>query len=67
MNLEEEIKNKSAELDDTPLEFGKYKGKTPDYISDYDPGYIVWLWENTTVAHCSKALYEFCLKELEED
>ena len=67
MDLEAEIKKKSANLDDTPMEFGKYKGKTPDWISDYDPEYIVWLWENTKVAPCSKAMYEFCKKEVEEE
>lgn len=52
------------EFDDTPLTFGKYRGKTPEEISDIDPGYIVWMAENIEEQHCSNALYQFCLKEI---
>ncbi len=31
------------DIDFTPLTFGKYKGKTPREIYDYDPGYLVWM------------------------
>jgi hypothetical protein len=48
------------ELDDTPLSFGKHKGETPDEISDYDPEYIVWAYENLDIKICSKAMYEYC-------
>ena len=34
------------DLDHTPLTFGKYKGQTPDEISEHDPSYIVWLYNN---------------------
>ena len=26
--------------------FGKYKGKTVDWVAEHNPGYIVWLHEN---------------------
>lgn len=61
MNLEEKIKKVSQELDDTPITFGKYKGKTPDEISDVDPKYIIWLWEDTNLGVCSEAMYDYCL------
>ena len=31
---------------DGVLTFGKYKGKTVDWIAENEPGYIVWLQEN---------------------
>lgn len=49
--------------DCTPLTFGKYKGETPDEISDHDPGYIVWAWENLEFKPCSRAMYYLCLKD----
>jgi uncharacterized protein (DUF3820 family) len=67
MDLEKELNKTDADLDDKPLTFGKYKGKTPDYVSDFDPEYLVWLWEKGEIKHCSKAMYEFCLKETQEE
>ncbi len=49
--------------DDIQLTFGKYKGRSPEDISEYDPGYIVWLVKNVDANICSKALYEYCLRE----
>lgn len=51
------------DLDNTSLTFGKHKGKTPDEISEEDPGYIIWMAENIKEQHCSDALYQYCLKE----
>lgn len=31
---------------DFVLTFGKYKGRTLDEVSDFDPGYVVWLADN---------------------
>jgi hypothetical protein len=56
--------------DKTPLTFGKYKGKTPDEIGDYDPSYVVWMYANVKPAPCSKELAEDCeqaVREYEED
>lgn len=58
--MKDEIFGMDAEgtLDQTPLKFGKYKGKTPDKVSELDPQYLIWAYE--TVAQfpvCSAALY----------
>jgi hypothetical protein len=52
-------------LDHTPIRIGKYKGHTPDKVSEVDPSYIVWSYENWSPKPCSKALYEACKVELE--
>jgi hypothetical protein len=45
-------------LDFTPLTFGKYRGKTPEYVAENDPGYLRWMYETVTdKATCSYALY----------
>lgn len=53
-------------LDETPLTFGKYKGKTPDEISDLDPSYIVWMYDTIKPHLCSEAMYKYCKRELKE-
>lgn len=50
-------------IDDTPFTFGKYKGKTPDEVSDIKPDYIIWMWRKFDNPPCSEALYNYCLKE----
>lgn len=46
------------DLDHTPLTLGKYVGRTPDWVAERDPGYLVWLYENVTNRPtCSRALY----------
>jgi len=67
MDLEKELAKTDADLDETPLSFGKYKGKTPDEISYTDPEYIVWCWESLDIKICSKAMYVFCKKECDEE
>lgn len=47
------------DIDDRPLSFGKYRGKTPNQVGDYDPSYICWMFENIPDS-CSAALYEVC-------
>lgn len=42
-------------IDDQPLAFGKHKGSTPRQIMDYNPSYVVWLYE--TMKRCSRDLY----------
>lgn len=48
-------------LDHTPLSGGKYKGLTPDQISEFDPDYIVWLYRHSNPPGCSNWLYVTCL------
>ena len=31
----------------TTVDFGKYTGKTPEWILQNDPGWLVWCWNNT--------------------
>lgn len=56
-----------ADFDDTPITFGKYKGKTPDEISDIDPKYLLWLVHETGFSLCSLALIEYCEQEVREE
>jgi hypothetical protein len=48
------------DLDHTPLTFGKHRDKTPDEISEIDPGYIVWLAENVKPPVVSDLLAQAC-------
>ena len=50
----------SSDLDDTPLAFGKYKGKTPDEVSELNPGYLIWMYKEFDNPPMSKAMYEYC-------
>ena len=55
-------------LDKTPLTFGKYRGKTPDEISEIDPSYIVWMCKSIKDRPtCSEFLYECCLYDSGKD
>ena len=55
------------ELDHTPLNRGKYIGKTPSHVAERDPAYVVWAYENWTPKPCSELLYKECKKDAEED
>ncbi len=47
------------DIDFQPLRFGKHKGKTPEVISDLDPKWLRWAYENVTnFPTCSAALYK---------
>lgn len=52
--------------DTKPLGFGKYKGRTPDDIARYDPGYIVWMYETfvNRPAPVSEELYQLCKEQI---
>jgi len=58
-----------TDLDETrdtvPVDFGKYNGHAPDDISHDDPGYIVWLFEETDRDCVSRALYLACKEMLD--
>ena len=58
---------KRADPDQTPLRFGKYKGSTPKEIAEFDPGYIVWLYDTIKPSVCSKALAQECEEEDDDD
>jgi hypothetical protein len=49
------------DLDSKPLAFGKFKGRTPEQISEMPPRdaqYLVWAYENVGNSDvCSDALY----------
>lgn len=62
--------NKSADLDESPALFGKYRGQTPCWIAEHDPQYLIWAYETFDKERkpCSKELYDACkLDEYEED
>ena len=54
-------------LDHSRLTFGKYKRLTPDEVSEDDPSYIKWMYENIKPKKCSQWLYEVCVNQMAED
>jgi hypothetical protein len=55
------------QLDHTPVQFGKYKGKTPSDIADEDPGYIIWMSEQKGLSDkVSALLVKTCKAEVLE-
>lgn len=46
------------DIDNIPLSFGKFKGKTPNEICEQQPSYICWMWEEMDDAPCSEDCYE---------
>jgi len=54
-------------LNDTPLPFGKYNGKTPVEIAADDPGYIVWMYDTLDNKFCTKELRDVCEEAYNED
>lgn len=54
------------DTDHTPLNFGKYKGLTPDEISEFDPEYIVWAWKSVHPRISSYWLYQTCKDDLRD-
>lgn len=58
----------AEDLDHTPLTFGKYQGKTPSKVSENDPNWICWAFENVkSKPTCSMALYRSCQEETREN
>ena len=55
------------DMDNQPLNFGKYKGKAPGDIAEDDPEYVVWLYENIDPKVCSRALYRSCQNHEEDE
>jgi hypothetical protein len=54
-------------MDDKPLDFGKYKGKTPNEIADHDPQYLIWAFDNTKRKVCSRDLRDACQQDVMDD
>jgi uncharacterized protein (DUF3820 family) len=52
--------------DDTPLKFGKYKGKTPNQVADEDPSYVVWMHANVLPPPCTRELAIACEQDERE-
>lgn len=50
------------ELDHSRIGFGKYRDKTPEQISENDPEYLVWAWQNVLnrPLFMSDVLYKEC-------
>ena len=47
------ITKNELDLDHTPLTFGRYRGQTPDEVSEHDPSYVVWMYNNIKPEHIS--------------
>lgn len=62
-----QFKTRDEELDHSPLDFGKYSGKTPNEISEIDPKYVIWMYQNFEHPPCSKMLYQACIEGDEDD
>ena len=43
---------------DTPLDFGKYRGKTVEDVMDEDAGYLLWALENVERFETDKAVQD---------
>lgn len=57
----------TADIDDTPLQFGKYKSKTPNEVADIEPSYIVWMHANVLPPLCTRGLAQACEDSGEDD
>lgn len=53
-------------IDEQPLTFGQYCGRTPEQIAEVDPGYIVWLYDRHKEKYCSRPLRELCEMDIRE-
>jgi hypothetical protein len=60
------IKVKVVDLDTRLLNFGKYKGRTPESIARDDPSYIVWLWNTVHNPPVSRELMLACEMDLQD-
>lgn len=53
-------------LDHSPIIKGQYKGMTPSEVSEKDPNYLVWMYDNWSQKPCSALLYKACSDEVNE-
>lgn len=54
-------------LDKTYLNFGRYRGRSPEQIARIDPGYIVWLYDNVEPKRCSRELALDCESAVDDN
>jgi hypothetical protein len=54
-------------VDNTPLEFGKFRGKTPNEIAEIEPSYIVWMYDNLDEKFVTRALRDLCEEAMYEN
>jgi len=60
------IPEKDIDIDDIPLSFGKFKGKTPNELFKIEEySYIVWLAENIEPSVVSDCIHEEAENEQE--
>lgn len=56
-----------AGLDDTPLTWGKYSGRTPRSVAKADPSYVVWMHANVLdKPTCTRELALECEENCDE-
>lgn len=49
-----------SNIDNEPMTFGKYRGKTPEEVSEIDGPYLVWAYQARETKPCSEAMYNLC-------
>lgn len=54
------MSNEDKMLDQTRVNFGKYRGKSPRDIAKIDPSYVVWMHANVNPTPCSRELALQC-------
>jgi len=68
LHLWEAKKMTAEQLDHQRLTFGKYAGKTPSEVSEIDPNWLCWAYENVkTKPTCSQLLYRSCQEETRDN
>ncbi len=53
-----------SHIDSINLTFGKYRGRSPNEVSDLDPEYVTWMYDNVRPRPCSKALRDACEEDI---
>lgn len=56
-----------VDIDELPLAFGKYAGKTPSELVAEDPSYVVWMYDNVRPRPCSSKLYDIAVDASDEE
>ena len=58
------VSKEDIALDHASPTFGKHKGRTPDVVSEHDPGWLVWAHQNVKDKKvCSETLYKACVQD----
>lgn len=56
-----------VDIDELPLTFGKYAGKTPSELMAEDPSYVVWMYDNVSPKPCTEELYMDAVEASEDE